>query len=352
MKTSFNGTFVIHWDQTEVDGVIAAPVADLLPGYPWSWTGTAKRVDGPEGILPLSASDAERFLRKRASQASRRFLGVDYIPKVEDDIDPDDPIFGKFFILTDGRQTWHVFVLPAGQGRKPLLMFHGVIPPRDTTLWIVKHNLDEATLQEADPAHKGVICFTPGTMIATPDGPRDVVTLAAGDKVQTKDNGAAEIMWIGFQHYSGARLRAMPHLRPIRLKAGALDKDVPDDGLLVSPDHRILVSGPRARLLFGSEEVLVAAKDLINDNSIIRDHAEPSVSYIHMLLEHHEIVFANGVPTESFHPAYASMDSLTVHERERLFAQLPDLNGDASSYGGFARRVLGKSDAALLRMDA
>ena len=352
MKTSFNGTFVIHWDQTFVDGVAAAPVADLMPGYPWSWTGTAKRVDGPESVLPLSASPEETALRRRAADASRRFLGYDYDPPDMAEFDADDPIFGKFFVLTDGRQTWHVFVLPKGQGRKPLLMFHGNIPPRETTLWIVKHNLDEAVLREADPASKPVICFTPGTMITTPDGPRDIITLSAGDRVQTKDNGSAEILWIGFQHFSGARLRAMPHLRPVRLKAGALDKDVPDDGLLVSPDHRIVLTGERAKLLFNSDEVLVTAKDLIDDSSIIRDHSVTDVSYIHMLLEHHEIVFANGVATESFHPSYASLESLTPHEQDQLFAQLPDLQGDRSSYGGFARPLLGTSDAALLRFDA
>ena len=76
-------------------------------------------------------------------------------------------------------------------------MFHGNIPPRETDLWIVKHNLDEALLDEADETPQGVICFTPGTQIDTPNGPKDVSNLQVGDCVQTMDNGKAEILWLG-----------------------------------------------------------------------------------------------------------------------------------------------------------
>ena len=42
---------------------------------------------------------------------------------------------------------------------------------------------------------------------------------------------------------TGARLYAMPHLRPIRFRAGALGQGRPEDDLLVSPQHRMLVQG-------------------------------------------------------------------------------------------------------------
>lgn len=316
-------------------------------GYPWQWTGELLRVDGPDAILPLSAAPSEIDVRQRAAISTHRFLGSEVTnPLIRLD-DGDNGPSGAFIVVTDGRRTWTIEVLRAGDGRKPLLIFDQDVPPRDTELWIVKHTLGSSETNEK--ARKGVICFTPGTMIATPNGPRDILHLQAGDKVQTQDNGIAEILWMGSQHLSAARLRAMPEMRPVRLKAGALDRGVPDDGLLVSPDHRLVVNGAKARAIFGQDELLVAAKDLINDHTIIRDHSVAGVSYIHMLLEHHQIVFANGVPTESFHPAHASLKSLSPAEQARLFAQLPELEGNASSYGGFARRMLAQSDAALLR---
>ena len=156
----------------------------------------------------------------------------------------------------------------------------------------------------------GVICFTPGTMILTDDGARPVESLTEGSHIQTKDNGCQEVIWVGRRRISGARLHAMPHLAPVRLREGALDKGVPDAGLLVSPDHRLVLRGARARALFNTDEVLVAARDLVNDSTIHRDRTLREVTYIHLLLPNHEIVFANAVETDSFHPASVALDMI------------------------------------------
>ena len=349
MQTRARGTFVISWAQTELDGQRSAPLFELAAGRVWSWTGEAVRVDGPDNVLPLAATDAELELRSRAALTVKRlFQSLQPGPAAQTPV-LQEPLFRKVVILTDGRKTWNVFVAPLGAGKKPLLMFQDDIPPRDTDLWVVKHNLDETLLDEVEEDPKGVICFTPGTLIDTPSGQIDVANLAPGDKVQTMDNGVSEILWLGTKSVSGARLRAMPDLLPIRLRAGSLDKDVPDPGLLVSPDHRIVLKGSRASELFGSEEVLVCARDLVNDHSIIRDHSVSTVEYIHMMLPQHEIVFANGVATESFHPANASFAAMSEVEVEQLRFSLPSLDGNFSSYGGFARRLLKQSEAAILR---
>lgn len=353
MKTGFRGTFVIAWAQTQLDGQVSAPVADLDPGRTWCWTGEAVRVDGPKGVLPLGTAEGEVALRRRAALTVRRLL-------LAADIDPDrrapvalqDPLFDKTFTVTDGHVTWDVAVIPAGPGRKPLLMFHGEIPPRNTDLWVVRHKVDARTKAEATEPANGVICFTPGTMIATPRGPREVGTLSEGCFVQTQDNGPAEILWVGTKTVTGARLKAMPALVPVRLRAGALDKDVPDAGLLVSPDHRIVLRGARARALFSDDEVLVTARDLVNDHSVIRDHAQKAVTYIHLMLPRHEIVFANGVATESFHPANAALATMQDDDRERLYDRMPELRAAPDAFGAYARRVLSDSETAILRHDA
>lgn len=353
METGFRGTFVIPWTQTVLDGQSSAPVGDLTVGATWAWTGEAARVDGPNGVLPLGLSQGDADLRKRAAHTVRRLLSA-----VEADascLDAPaylDPLFGNSFVVTNGLTTWTITVVGTGAGRKPLLMFLGEIPPRQTELWVVSQDITAATRNQANEKPAGVICFTPGTMILTPDGPRDVASLHEGDRVQTKDNGGAEVLWIGKRKITGARLKAIPTLCPVRLRAGALDKDVPDAGLLVSPDHRMVLRGPRARALFREDEVLVTARDLVNDHSIIFDHSVREVTYIHMMLAKHEIVFANGVATESFHPASAEVASMALNEQERLFDRLPEIRGNSYAYGAYARRVLGMSEAAVLRHDA
>ena len=352
MKTGFNGTFVISWSQTDIDGQHAAPVTDLDVGTAWSWTGEAVRVDGPSGILPLAASTGEADIRKRAALTVRRLLSSAQLDTRKMDAAVlQEPLFDDSFRVTDGYDVWTITLIHAGAGRKPLCMFANEIPPRGTPLWVVDRRIDETLRRAAAPQQGGVVCFTPGTMIMTPDGPRDVAHITEGDMVQTADNGAAEVLWLGHRRVTGARMKAMPSLTPVRLRAGALDKDVPDAGLLVSPDHRIVLRGARAQTLYNADEVLVTARDLINDHTIIRDHSLRAVTYIHMMLPSHQVVFANGVATESFHPASAQLSAMDPAQCDRMFDRLPVLRENIHDYGDYARRVLSDSEAAILQYD-
>jgi hypothetical protein len=67
-----------------------------------------------------------------------------------------------------------------------------------------------------------------------------------------------------------------------------------------------------------------------------------------MLLDQHEVVWANGVETESFHPASAALSTLDDIDRARLLAAHPELEFDPHTYGRFARRQLSSSEAAIL----
>ncbi|MDG1518902.1 MAG: Hint domain-containing protein [Yoonia sp.] len=262
-----------------------------------------------------------------------------------------EPLFSDAFRVTDGFNTWTITLINTGANCQPLCMFLDEIPPRKTPLWVVDRRIDMALRRAVAPEQGGVVCFTPGTTILTSDGPRDVASLVEGDFVQTADNGRAEILWLGSRRITGARMKAIPSLTPVRLRAGALDKDVPDAGLLVSHDHQIVLGGSRAQTLYNAEEVLVTARDLINDHSIIRDHGQLEVTYIHMMLPKHEVVFANGVATESFHPASAELTMMDENQRDRMFDRLPNQTGGVQNYGEYARRVLSDSEAAILQHD-
>lgn len=184
-----------------------------------------------------------------------------------------EPLFSDAFRVTDGFNTWTITLIDTGANCKPLCMFLDEIQPRKTPLWVVDRRIDMALRRAVAPEQGGVVCFTPGTTILTSDGPRDVASLVEGDFVQTADNGRAEILWLASRRITGARMKAIPSLTPVRLRAGALDKDVPDAGLLVSPDRQIVLRGSRAQTLYNAEEVLVTARDLINDHSTIRSFA-------------------------------------------------------------------------------
>lgn len=352
MKTGFRGTFVISWSQTEVDGLPSAPMDALNVGAAWSWHGSAVQVDGPSGVLRLELANEKKEIRQRAAVMVRRLVGAAVqggsaaaIPA------PDEPLPDSCFVVTNGAQSFTVTLIETGQGRPPLLMFVDALPPRGCDLWIVEAALSAVPPPALAP-DGGVICFTPGTRIATPEGPRPVEQLQAGDWVQTRDSGAQEILWTGARRMTGARLMVMPHLRPVRIKAGALGIDRPEEELLVSPAHRMLLRGRAALDLFGTPEVLVAARDLVNGGTIAPDSSVREVTYIHLMLSSHQVLWANGVETESFHPASASLSALVDGDRQRLIGVMPGLQGDLLSYGAYARRNLSAPEAAILMHEA
>lgn len=349
MKTGFRGTFVISWSQTDVDGLQAAPIESLEVGAAWSWRGEVVRVDGPDNLLRLDSADGEENLRRRAARKVRRLVGAAVQNRTDlDAVEIDEPLMDSSFVVTNGAQSYTVTVIEVGPGARPLLMFVDEMPPRDTDLWVVHHTLGSLMRPRDNETTSGVICFTPGTRIATPDGPRLVETLREGDRVSTRDSGEQAIMWVGSRRMTGARLFVMPALRPVRFRAGALGIERPDQELLVSPEHRMLVRGPVARDLFNSPEVLVPARDLVNGDTVTVDLRVREVTYVHLLLPSHQIVWANGIETESFHPASATLSALDEDDRARLLERLPGLERDPFSYGGYARRNLTSSESAIL----
>ncbi|WP_137701706.1 Hint domain-containing protein [Marimonas lutisalis] len=353
MGTGFRGTFVISWSQTEVDGFRTAPVYALSVGASWSWRGDAVRVDGPSELLRLEQADGEQNIRKRAARMVHRLVGaaVNEAQRL-DELEIERPLLDDSFIVTDGSNSYTVTMIPVGAGQPPLLMFFNEMPPRETELWVVHQSFDSAAQPGGEPDAGGVICFTPGTRIVTPDGPKLIEELREGDRVETKDNGAQEILWIGSRRMTGARLFAMPRLRPIRIRAGALGVERPDEELIVSPEHRMLVQGRVAQALFNTDEVLVRAKDMVNGRNIVIDTQLREVTYVHLLLPAHQVVWANGVETESFHPSNTAMSSLAEEDLKRLLALFPDFEFDPNRYGEHARRNLSDSEAAILMHDA
>ncbi len=139
-----------------------------------------------------------------------------------------------------------------------------------------------------------VTCFTDGTLITTPDGATPIEALRPGDSVVTQDHGTQPIRWIG-----AASCVALGRFRPVRIATGALGRGLPRRDLVVSQQHRMLISSHIARRVVGAQEVLVPAKKLIGLPGIDFARDRIAVTYYHLLLDHHEVIFAEDAPTES-----------------------------------------------------
>ncbi len=171
------------------------------------------------------------------------------------------------------------------------------------------------TATQIPVARFGPPCFTPGTMIGTPDGPRLVEDLRPGDRVSTRDHGAQKLLWMGSRTVPGTGRFA-----PVTFEEGAIGNTAT---LVVSPQHRMLMEGWQAELMFGEVAVLVPAKALVNGNTIRQEPCEV-VTYIHLLFAQHEILFANDVETESYFIGHLTTQDAT-ETRAEVLALFPEL---------------------------
>lgn len=219
--------------------------------------------------------------------------------------------------------------------------FLGEAPPAGTSLYYIQgkstyNGNPQAPISGLTVVPAAPPCFLLGTRIATPSGSTRVEDLAPGDLVLTADNGARPILWIG-----SARVSGLGPLAPVRIRAGHLGNA---RDLWVSPNHRVMLTGYLAELLFGEDEVLVAAKHLVDGTQVT---VEPvtRADYFHILLEDHEILLAEGAKTESLYPGEEALKGLSPDARAELHAIFADIPWE----GALSRPALSGHEGRLLR---
>ena len=172
----------------------------------------------------------------------------------------------------------------AGQPGEPDLITAGYTtigapPEPDTTIGQVRGGSDDGTT-----AAGALACLVAGAMVDTPEGPRAVEALAAGDLVETLDAGAQPLVWAGSRVVTPAEMMADPlRCGPVRLAGGPV----------LSPLHRVLRSDAGIALLTGMDEALVEARRLGRRTGWRR------VTYHHLATREHHLIRVDGVWCET-----------------------------------------------------
>ena len=131
-----------------------------------------------------------------------------------------------------------------------------------------------------------VACYAAGTRIATEHGEVAVETLQPGDRVRTHGGRIAPVRWVG---QTTVDVRAAPHAVPVCIAAGAFAPGLPRRDLLVSGDHAIALDG-----------VLIPARKLANGATIRPFTSVAAITYVHVELDRHDLLLAEGLPAESY----------------------------------------------------
>lgn len=171
-----------------------------------------------------------------------------------------------------------------------------------------------------------VVCFSSGTLIETSQGIVPVEDLKAADQVLTYDCGYKPIRWIGSCNLSCAQLQANPKLKPILIRADALGMGYPKQDLIVSPQHRVLVSSRIAMRMFGTKDVLIPAQKLLPLAGIdILHDTTDGVEYWHILFDDHQIIWSNGTPTESLYTGPEAFKAISLEGCEEIQTLFPEM---------------------------
>ena len=134
-------------------------------------------------------------------------------------------------------------------------------------------------------------CFLRGTHILTPQGEVKVEDLAVGDLVITFDQTAKPIKWIGRRSFASTSVERWPgEFLPIKVARSALGPMMPHTDLFVSALHAMYMDG-----------ILVPVRNLVNGRSIAHCSSveTDSIDYFHIELAGHDVIFAEGAPTET-----------------------------------------------------
>lgn len=301
-------------------------------GGTWTWTGSTTNfyVRENDGATQYNGDPTNEQV-----SAQEQFGGIgEQVTEIDGVF--YQTIWDYTFTVTDGTNTFRVAVIDVDLNNDNdlndvidgnsedgfYLVFPDGVPPAG-----VDYTIGGIVENDGLTPHLGlgaqIVCYASGTLIDTALGPRPIEGLEPGDLIRTKNNGLQPVIWHGV-----SRARAFGKTAPVVIRKGALGNT---RDLVVSQQHRMLVESYRAELLFGEGSVLVKAKDLVDDRAIyIREGG--LVDYHHLLLPKHEIIFAEGIPSESFQPGPEGLSTLSSENRLRLLAAAPGLEQDCNNY--------------------
>lgn len=152
-----------------------------------------------------------------------------------------------------------------------------------------------AALAEFGLASSDLPALGTGALVTTETGPRPVETLSPGDLLVTATGEILPLRWIQRR----ARL-CLGRQALVRLRAPYFGLN---HHICVTPETRVVRSGPAVEYIFGEERVLARAGDMTSSPGAHRDCQGPVRTVHHLMFDHHACVMVDRCGVDTAHLA-------------------------------------------------
>ncbi len=151
-------------------------------------------------------------------------------------------------------------------------------------------------MSDSDPFPSGANGIAAAARLMTLRGEVVATEVHAWDKVLTlsgRDSPLKPIAALGRVEIDLDAHPAAERAAPVRIRAGAIDEEMPVRDLLVSPGLALGIEDENG------ERVLVPALYLVNGATILREPAAGIIVYVPIAMAEHDLLMADGMPVES-----------------------------------------------------
>lgn len=174
-----------------------------------------------------------------------------------------------------------------------------------------------------------------GTVISTNNGPVAIEDLTPGIRVQTRDNGPQPVLWIGSTSLLPGQPGAPDYL--LRITADGLGLSRPEFGLMLGPEARLLHRHCGAGL------VLAPISGFCDGEHVVQTRSVSPVQLFHIAFARHQIIRANGIEIESYHPGPSAEMQLSREFYATYMGLFPNYSSP-DSFGPLAYRRVAKNE--------
>lgn len=206
--------------------------------------------------------------------------------------------------------------------------------------------LDFSRVAPAVPMFEDAFCaMARGTIIATADGPIAIEDLRPGTYVNTRDNGMQPLQWVGSMSIAPdhtGQTESTGTLSRVTADSFGLGRPMPD--LLLGPSARLFRRDASLISAMGTTAALAPISAFIDGDTVLTITPMTPVRVYHLAFARHQIISANGLEIESYHPGTLHDMRLTGQIRSLFLDMFPHIQ-TMSDFGPAAYPRMSLDDA-------